>query len=1625
MTTREVAVNIVVADRGWILERLARAISERFDYVTVSDNAIKNCHLQYYLNYSSWTRRVSPVEVAYFTHVESDDGAQRKFFEVAKQVDYCVCHSEIYEKQLRDRGIDNVVTISPGIDLDLFKPIVKIGVVGRTYATGRKGEALVEAMLDIDGLEWHFTGHGWPRPARDVPPEAMPAFYNEMDYILVPSLYEGGPMAVAEAVACGTPVIAPPIGWVGAFPHREYKTGDPADLRRVLEEVVAERYTDRPPLALRSWAGWAEAHDQLFRRLLQERGFGETAPVAEACPGPVLLALHSGEAQSLGGPSVRVPATAAELREFGVPARAVTFPDGSIAKAALVHGFNVWSLESAVRLGRYVRSLDKPFVFSPIYLDQSEFQLWGQIVPDLARRARDQSEFGNLIAKAVGDFARKPKRGRAAQVAVGYDATARALVELADAVVFLSEKEREALARIGAVPRASMTVHNPVNAERFASASGDAFKSYVGTSDYILCVGRIEPRKNQLLLLHALHGVNIPVVLISGANDPDYALLVEELRSENVQVLGRIAHDSPLLPSAYAGARLLVQPSWAEGAPLVALEAAAAGTQLILSDRSGEREYFQDLATYCDPSDPAALRSTILDAYETPKASGDRRVLREMVREQFSYERHARKLIELYRQTAARFAPSRPGSAPGADTVLPGIVLDLTSSVYAGEAGGFGTPAKAIARALLGATGGNVELIAWNKVERRFVLLDESCLDHADLASYVEFAAKAGRFPSTSGPNRCCLTTGSIWMENSHYCDDLVQFCNNFGLPLATLFDHLGSLSPTPAGMTTLRQNLDLLLSVSTSILVPSRTAKADLHRFAAETGRTVAEISVVRLGDWFGTEGTAPDSVPPALGGLPLENGLVFSPAVGEMGDSERLLVRMWLRLAERLGAACPLLVIALPSSDPARLGQAPKVEYRASNRIVIITGLQSAEMSQLIKSALLVILAPSSDSAWLPAIAGSLARGRICIAPSNSATKEAGSGLADVLDPFDLPLWMARLEYYLRSATARRQREAEIRDAYMPISWPAIAEEIQAVLARTIHGSLPDVYTLGTRTQLSDRPNGLRKHSGWYPSESWGCWSSDRVSSFSIQLDAPPSGDLVLIAELRSLLEARCDNVCDVLVNGRSVGKWVPRGPGWLLFATVVPARYVEKSSAITVEIRGSQLTEAPARPDSDSENKRRVGVGIGSIALVDPQFSFEITDFAVNKSSTLSAILVGEDIDLTRDPRAITLLPDVATTGTDWGARHVNAQPKLLLNILGIGQCDLAITLRYRAVATAEQPFRAMLVARTGRILGTIEASDDTIQECVLHIPSSLREQPLLIDFLHAGKRSPRSVGVGLRDEEFGIGFFGLKVEPAASGELPEIPPEPYDLGRVIEFRQYLRRPDAVLASRFTDPRSWHDAESTGTWTQGSVGRLTLQLVTPFPARLFVRIDATCSLATTRPTTLIVRVDGEEVYSEARWESGRFTIRFEFDRGGLSENELLAVEICNDTILVPSIRGLGVDDRRLGVFVHSLVITGDAASLDKVDEDVPLALGDEPELAKPTTVPDPSVTQMVTANAFAAASSPGSEAQAGIMAATIAATVMAETSSTHRKPSAVSSSDAIESEDAKQAGAPSNGI
>jgi glycosyltransferase involved in cell wall biosynthesis len=225
------------------------------------------------------------------------------------------------------------------------------------------------------------------------------------------------------------------------------------------------------------------------------------------------------------------------------------------------------------------------------------------------------------------------------------------LLDKGDVVIATSNMERDLLARHFGIPHSKIrVVYNGVSRRFYEEADPTLFIKRYGIQNFVLCVAGIYPKKNQLALLRALEKEKeIPLVFIGPVVDKQYyyKLLEFSRKRGNVYFLGEIPYDSPLLPSAYAAAKVCVLPSWFDAPGLVTLEATLAGCRAVVTNRGPMKEYFGDLVLYIDPRDIEDIREKVLQAYFSEL---DICRLRRHILQNFTWDNVLRPLIDLYRE---------------------------------------------------------------------------------------------------------------------------------------------------------------------------------------------------------------------------------------------------------------------------------------------------------------------------------------------------------------------------------------------------------------------------------------------------------------------------------------------------------------------------------------------------------------------------------------------------------------------------------------------------------------------------------------------------------------------------------------------------------------------------------------------------------------------------------------------------------------------------------------------------------------------------------------------------------------------------------------------------------------
>ena len=349
--------------------------------------------------------------------------------------------------------------------------------------------------------------------------------------------------------------------------------------------------------------------------------------VARRVGGPtVLLAGKLTALDAPGGGEIQMLATADALPSVGVDARLWRPWEEPLAAAECLHLFG--SVPEHLPVVEAAHRRDVPVVVSTI--------AWFDL-------ASYRSQPGSAIRRlaACGGFLARACCPR-------LPSWRRRLYRAVDLLLPNSNAEAEQLMRYFGVPAARIhTVPNGAD-ERFAGADPEPFVRLVGAAGFVLCAGRIEPRKNQLGLIRAMRGTGVPVVVLGDAvpGYEAYAAACRRTAGGNVRFVGRLDYHDPLLAGAYAACGCLVLAGWYETPGLAALEAGMSGTPLVLPRRGAAREYFGEHAVYVRSGDLPGIRDGVLAAL----GRGRSPELAEHVRDNFSWKAAARATRDAYRK---------------------------------------------------------------------------------------------------------------------------------------------------------------------------------------------------------------------------------------------------------------------------------------------------------------------------------------------------------------------------------------------------------------------------------------------------------------------------------------------------------------------------------------------------------------------------------------------------------------------------------------------------------------------------------------------------------------------------------------------------------------------------------------------------------------------------------------------------------------------------------------------------------------------------------------------------------------------------------------------------------------
>jgi glycosyltransferase involved in cell wall biosynthesis len=314
----------------------------------------------------------------------------------------------------------------------------------------------------------------------------------------------------------------------------------------------------------------------------------------------------------------------------------------------IIHAFNIWAPDTALAQLKYFKQSRKPIVWMPFYLHWCEYiwanaslnAIYGQDLTVVDKETYlSQFYDGTLVINGMNKYGPN-------EVLPSFKDNLTQMMKCVNHICFTSYREAQTLFQFTKSNEINFSI-TPHGVNNISLNNEKAFQEKYGIENFVLCIGSIDVRKNQLLLIHAIKETNLRLVLIGPCHEKHYLEYCLKEGGEQVTYLGKLNQE--MVFSALKAAAVHVLPSYAEGAALVNMEAAISETPLVVSNRSSEFEYFGPYPIYCDPTDPKNIREAIFKAITSGANEPERwQSLSRHVRNKYTWKNTAELTINAY-----------------------------------------------------------------------------------------------------------------------------------------------------------------------------------------------------------------------------------------------------------------------------------------------------------------------------------------------------------------------------------------------------------------------------------------------------------------------------------------------------------------------------------------------------------------------------------------------------------------------------------------------------------------------------------------------------------------------------------------------------------------------------------------------------------------------------------------------------------------------------------------------------------------------------------------------------------------------------------------------------------------
>jgi len=236
-----------------------------------------------------------------------------QFIDNYHQANKIICLNQKQKDLLElNEDLRNTIVIPHGVNTDIFKQTnrhypsskLKIGIVSKRYGRRVKGEALLYELykrLDTNKIEFYFIGENRTVDIYEaeqfgfeghifekLPYNMFNTLYHKIDILLVPSLFEGGPANIPEAIYTKTPIIGRKIAMISDMIKENingyFLTGNPDEDAILLNKLASntnnimysliDNINMYTPKVL-TWKDVVDKHIDLYNNLLKDKNTQE------------------------------------------------------------------------------------------------------------------------------------------------------------------------------------------------------------------------------------------------------------------------------------------------------------------------------------------------------------------------------------------------------------------------------------------------------------------------------------------------------------------------------------------------------------------------------------------------------------------------------------------------------------------------------------------------------------------------------------------------------------------------------------------------------------------------------------------------------------------------------------------------------------------------------------------------------------------------------------------------------------------------------------------------------------------------------------------------------------------------------------------------------------------------------------------------------------------------------------------------------------------------------------------------------------------------------------------------------------------------------------------------------